>query len=170
MRFSFPLPPAPFGQYVHSPAFKFSGHEFRLKVFPHGNQAAAGEWISAYLEWTITQSPPPTARFTLSMEAANGTAMVSKIATHSFSPAKPLWGFRKLMHRGQLRGSCCVAVHLHSLTPMIQDASLDAEVTIAGEGTSRVSFDVRKEGRLWDAGANAGRGPQPLQFFSLERV
>lgn len=146
MRFSFPLPPAPFGQYVHSPAFKFSGHEFRLKVFPHGNQAAVGEWISAYLEWTITQSPPPTARFTLSMEAANGTAMVSKIATHSFSPAKPLWGFRKLMHRGQLRGSCCVAVHLHSLTPMIQDASLDAEVTIAGEGTSRVSFDVRKEG------------------------
>lgn len=88
---SFPLPPAPFGQCVHSPAFKFSGHEFRLKVFPHGNQAAVGKWISAYLEWTITQRPPPTARFALSMEAANGTAMVSKIATHSFSPAKPLW-------------------------------------------------------------------------------
>lgn len=85
-----------------------------------------------YLEWTPSPSPPPTARFSLLIEAANGTAMVSKIATHSFSPAKPLWGFRRLMHRGQLRGSCRVAVHLHNLAPMMQDASLDAEVTIAG--------------------------------------
>lgn len=42
MRFSLPLPAAPYGLHVHSPAFKFGGHEFRLKVFPHGNQVGAG--------------------------------------------------------------------------------------------------------------------------------